>query len=254
MPQAVVNATNLLPSPIAPGELVTLFGIDLGPAVGIGAQPDASGRFGTNLAGVRVLFDGVPAPVLYAEAYHVNAIVPFAATPDTAVQVQVEYNGAQSTATTIEVAEAAPAIFTLDPPSPRGGRAAALNQDGTINSPANPAPIGSILTLYATGAGSMQPASPDGQVVTTANAKPALPVLVNFNGASPEILYAGSAPGIVAGVLQINVRVPNVLCNHPDCFTNPNAIPVYLGLGQSDPGTYLFSKYFSQVLATVAVR
>jgi len=249
-----VDAANLLPSPVAPGELVTLFGTNLGPAAGIGAEPDTSGRLGTNLAGVRVLFDGVPAPVLYAQAYQVNAIVPFAVTPGVTVRVQVEYNGTQSTATAVDVTKASPAIFTLDHPSPRGGKAAALNQDGTINSPANPASVGSIVTIYATGAGSMLPAVPDGQIVTTANAKPALPVTVNFYGTSAEVLYAGSAPGIVAGVLQINVRVPDVLCYIPDCFTNPNAIPVYLGLGQPDRGTYLFSKYFSQAFAMVAVR
>jgi uncharacterized protein (TIGR03437 family) len=168
----------------------------------------------------------------------------------------VEYKGTQSTASMIEVTEAAPAIFTLDPPSPRGGRAAALNQDGTINSPENPAPVGSILTLYATGVGSMQPAIPDGQVVTAANARPALPVQVYFGGAKPEILYAGPAPGIVAGVLQINLRVPNVLCNlGSQCFVSPNAVPVILFLGPPDAGTsYIFGKYFSPVRVTVAVR
>jgi len=250
LPQAVVNAANLLPSTIAPGELVTLFGTDLGPAAGIGAQPDATGRVGTNLAGVRVLFDGVSAPVLYAQAYKVNAIVPFAVATGGTVRVQVEYNGMQSAAATIEVMEASPEIFTLDSPSPRGGQAAALNQDGTINSPENPAPVGSILTLYATGAGSMQPPTPDGQVVTTTNAKPALPVVVYFYGTRPEILYAGPAPGLVAGVLQINMRVPDVLCHSFNCFTNPNAIPVFLGLGDAS----ISSTYFSRVFATVAVR
>lgn len=255
IPQAVVNSANFLLAPVAPGELVTLFGTDLGPVAGIGAQPDAAGRFGPNLAGVRVLFDGVPAPVLYAQAYQVNAIVPFEAAPSASVGVQVEYNGTQSAATTVEVTVAAPAIFTLDPPSPRGRRAAALNQDGTINSPTNPAPVGSILTIYATGAGSMQPTLPDGQIVTTTNAKPALPVIVYFNGVSAEVLYAGPAPGIVAGALQVNMRVPDVLCRGSgQCFTYPDAIRVLLGLGQPDPGNYLFSKYFSQVYTTVAIK
>jgi uncharacterized protein (TIGR03437 family) len=111
------------------------------------------------------------------------------------------------------------------------------------------------MTIYVTGAGSMQPPVPDGQVAITANSKPALGVSVYFSGVSAEVLYTGSAPGIVAGVLQINVRVPNVLCNgFPDCFINPDAIQVYLGLGEPEPGTYFFGKYFSQVLATVAVK
>jgi uncharacterized protein (TIGR03437 family) len=255
IPQAVVNSANFLLAPVAPGELVTLFGTDLGPVAGTGAQPDAAGRFGTNLAGVRVLFDGVPAPVLYAQAYQVNAIVPFGTAPSAIVQVQVEYNGTKSAATTVGVTVAAPAIFTLDPPSPRSGRAAAINQDGTINSPANPAPIGSILTIYATGAGSMQPTLSDGQIVTTTNAKPALPVIVYFNSTSVEVLYAGPAPGIVAGALQVNVRVPDVLCRGPGwCLADPNAIQVLLGLGQPDPRNYQFAKYFSQTYTAVAIK
>ncbi len=255
LPRAVVNAANLLPWPVAPGELVTLFGADLGPAAGVSAHPDASGRFATNLAGVCVLFDRVPAPVLYAQSYQVNAIVPSSLTPGATVEVRVEYNGTQSNAASIEIAEAAPAIFTLDAPSPGGGRAAALDQDGPINSPVFPAPVGSILTLYVTGAGVMQPAIPDGQVVTTTNAKPVLPVFVSISGYPAEILYAGPAPGIVAGVLQINVRVPDVLCHgYWQCWLNPNAVSVSVGLGQPDAGTYRFSKYFSSVLTTVAIK
>jgi uncharacterized protein (TIGR03437 family) len=255
LPRAVVNAANSLPWPVAPGELVTLFGADLGPAAEVSARPDASGRFAASLAGVRVLFDRVPAPVLYAQNYQVNAIVPFSVTPGSTVEVRVEYNGAQSNAASIEIAEAAPAIFTLDSPSPAGGRAAALDQDGPINSPVFPAPVGSILTLYVTGAGVMQPAIPDGQVVTTTNAKPVLPVFVSFGGFMGEVLYAGPAPGIVAGVLQINVRVPDVLCCSWWQFpVNRNAISVSVGLGQPDVGTYRFAKYFSSVLTTVAVK
>jgi uncharacterized protein (TIGR03437 family) len=255
LPRAVVNAANLYPSPVAPGELVTLFGTGLGPAAGVSAQPDAAGRFGTNLAGVRVLFDGLPAPVLYAQTYRVNAVVPFSATPGATVEVRVEYNGTPSNPATIEIVEAAPAILTLDAPSPRGGRAAALNQDGTINSPDNPAPVGSILTLFATGAGVMQPATPDGQVVATAISKAVLPAYVGFPGASAEILYAGSAPGIVAGVLQVNVRVPDVLCHgYWQCLLDPNFVPVSLGLGQPDPGTYALGRYTSAIFATVSIK
>jgi uncharacterized protein (TIGR03437 family) len=101
----------------------------------------------------------------------------------------------------------------------------------------------------------MQPPGPDGQVATAANSKPALGVSVYFSGNNAEVLYAGSAPGIVAGVLQINVRVPDVLCHgFPDCFINPDAIQVYVGLGEPEPGTNFFSKYFSPVFATVAVK
>jgi uncharacterized protein (TIGR03437 family) len=254
--RAVVNAANLLPSPVAPGELVTLFGTDLGPAAGVSAQPDASGRFATNLAGVRVLFDGVPAPVFYAQAYRIHAVVPSSATPGATVEVRVEYNGRQSAAATIEIAEAAPSLFTVDAPSPRSGRAAALNQDGTVNSPGNPAENGSIVTLYATGAGVMQPAIPDGQIVTSTESKPVLPVSVRIGAAPAEVLYAGPAPGMVAGILQINVRVPGIYCPTGLCYfeyRDPNAIPVSLGMGQSGASGYKYSNSIYPMIAVKAI-
>src|SRR5438105_9549559 len=203
LPDAVVNAANLLPGPVAPGELVTLFGADLGPRDGISAAPDVSGKFATDLAGIRVRFDGILAPVLYAQSYQINAIVPFGVAVRSGVEVQVESNGLSNPAS-ITVAEAAPAVFTINPPSPRGGRAAVINQDGKINSPAHPSPVGSVISIYATGAGKMQPAIPDGQVAG-AGAKPVLPVAVLFaSGALGEIIYAGQAPGMVDGLLQIN--------------------------------------------------
>ena len=96
LPAAVINAADLTPMPVSPGEVVTLFGTDLGPPSGAGARPDTSGQIGTNLAGVRVLFDGIAAPILYAQSYQVNAVVPFSIAPKNNVQVQVEYNGRQS--------------------------------------------------------------------------------------------------------------------------------------------------------------
>lgn len=248
-PQAVVNAANLFPAPVAPGELVTLFGTDLGPAAAIGAQPDASGKFGTNLAGVRVLFDGVPAPVLYAQSYQVEAIVPFSVTPGT-VQVEVSYNRTPSAATSVAVTEAAPAVFTVVSPSPLGGQAAALNQDGTPNSPDNPAAVGSVLTLFATGAGLMQPPASDGQVAASAGAAPALPVFATVNYTRAPVLYAGPAPGLVAGVFQVNIQVPYAF----SCLTSPNASQVILSAGQPDDSASFFGKYFSLVAATIAVK
>ncbi|HKW98649.1 MAG TPA: IPT/TIG domain-containing protein [Bryobacteraceae bacterium] len=251
LPQAVVNATDLSRGPVAPGELVTIFGTDLGPPEGVGAQI-SSGKIGDDLAGVRVLFDGVAAPVLYAQSYQINAIVPFGVTPKNGVEVQVEYSGQKSAAVSVNVAEAAPAVFTLNAPSPRGGRAAVLNQDGKINSLHNPAKIGSVVVIYATGAGEMQPAVADGEIATDTSEKPVLPVSVSFSGNMAEVLYAGPAPGIVAGVLQINARVPQ-LVSFPDCCIDYSNVYVAVGAGKPDESGG-FAKYISGTLATIAVQ
>jgi uncharacterized protein (TIGR03437 family) len=127
----------------------------------------------------------------------------------------------------------------LDQPYAYGGRAAALNQDGSINSPDNPAPLGSIVTLYTTGAGQMQPPVPDGKIAVDIRPKPVLPVSVLFNYTNRgTILYAGPAPGMIAGVLQINVRVLDVQCIEPNCFPDFSAIPVVIAIGPPDPNNW----------------
>jgi uncharacterized protein (TIGR03437 family) len=85
-----------------------------------------------------------------------------------------------------------------------------VNQDGvTINSFKNPAAPGSIVSIFATGEGQTTPGGVDGRIATGANLPiPAAAVKVMMNGENAEVLYAGAAPGAVAGLLQVNVRIP----------------------------------------------
>ena len=99
----------------------------------------------------------------------------------------------------------------------------------------------------------MQPALTDGQVAADGSAKPVLPVSVMFwEGARGEVTYAGQAQGMVAGLLQINVRIPEIDCGWQFCF-DPNALPIILGLGTVPGDPYSFGKYLSMVFASVAV-
>jgi uncharacterized protein (TIGR03437 family) len=88
------------------------------------------------------------------------------------------------------------------------GPAAALNQDYRLNTAQNPAPRGSVVLLFATGEGMTDQAA-DGVLATPPLAQPLLPITVTVGGRPAEVLYAGAAPGLVAGVLQINARIPN---------------------------------------------
>lgn len=203
---AVESAASYASDTISPGELVTVFGMNLGPAAGAGLQLDSSGQVATSLAATRVLFDGIPAPMVYAAAGQVSAVVPYGLSNPT-TQVQVEYQGVASNSFPMSVAPAHPAVFTAD--SSGGGQAAALNEDGSLNSSANPASAGSIIVLYATGAGQTSPQGIDGSVTGYDSLpQPVLPVTVAIGGQPADVLYAGAAPGIVAGVMQINVRIP----------------------------------------------
>jgi uncharacterized protein (TIGR03437 family) len=202
---AVVNGASMLKGPIAPGEIVTIFGRDLGPANLIGARLTAEGLLSDNLGETRVLFDGIAAPLVYVSEGQISAVAPYAIAGQSSVEVKVEFYGTLSDPVTVEVTPASPALFTQN--SQGWGPAAALNQDYRLNTPANPADRGSIVILYATGEGlTDQPL--DGVLGAAPLPQPVLPITVTVGGKPAEVLYAGGAPGLVAGVIQINIRIP----------------------------------------------
>ena len=227
----VVSAASSLPSDFAPGSLVSIKGSGLGPATGVSAQA-VSGAFGTELAGVQASFNGVPAPVLYASSSQINTVVPFgvpfAVAGQTSLNLQVTYNGVTSVAASIPVQQAAPALFTAG--ATGTGPGAILNQDFSPNSSNNPAAVGSVVMLYGSGGGLFQPALPDGEVTGSSLSNLVLPVTAKVDGADATVSYAGSAPGLVAGAMQINVQIPP--------GTRSGNVPVAIAVGgvASQPG------------------
>lgn len=201
---SVVNSASYMEGAVAPGELVTIFGANLGPTSDGGAQVD-SGFIADTIEATQVLIGGVASPILYASSSQINTVVPFGVT-GTTTQVQVVYQGQNTASTTVPVQSASPAVFSMN--SDGGGQGAILNQDGSVNSQSNPAAPGSVVVLFATGAGATTPASVDGSVTTQPYPQPNLPVSVTIAGLPAQVLYAGAAPGLIAGVLQINVVVP----------------------------------------------
>jgi uncharacterized protein (TIGR03437 family) len=107
------------------------------------------------LAGVQVLFDGKPAPVLYAQSRQVNAQAPFEVNGQSTTAITVTYNGAVFGPMTIPVTFGYPGFFRLQPNV--SAQAYALNQDGTLNSATNPAPRGSVVAYWGTGFGATSP-------------------------------------------------------------------------------------------------
>jgi len=186
---------------VAPGEIVVLTGTGLGPAQEVDAQIAADGKVATSLAGTSVTFDGVPAPMLSVQPGQVICIVPFEVgkNQDRTLTMQVLNNGSLSNS--IRLPFAVTAVEVL----------AAVNQDGTVNSPDQPAPPGSVVTVYAAGFGQTNPPSVDGQINGNGALSSALaPVGVAVGDQNAAVLYAGPAPGQVAGIVQINFRVPQL--------------------------------------------
>jgi hypothetical protein len=170
-----------------------------------------------------VTFDGTAAPLLWVQDQQINAVAPWSLTPGQNTQVCVSYNNANTNCLTWPVAQVAPAVFTVD-----GVHAVAVNQDRTINSADNPAPVGSIVSVWATGLGPIAPAQADGTLVGLPLPNNVLPVVLDallppfepcHPGTGPvpcpfppsytsfEVTYAGPAPYQVAGVSQINFAV-----------------------------------------------
>jgi len=190
----VVNAASFAGGAIAPGEIVTVFGGPFGPETVEVFAIDGNGRVPTRLAGTRLLVDGVPAPLLYVASGQLSAIVPYGISGKAAVPVAVEANGLVGPPVQMAVAGSAPAIFTADA-SGRGAAAALMTQN--------------VVTFYVTGEGLLEPTPLDGSVISTTPPRPVLPVRVLMAGREAEVLYAGGAPGLVAGVMQVNARVPD---------------------------------------------
>jgi uncharacterized protein (TIGR03437 family) len=218
---SAVSAASFEGGPVAPGELVTIFGSNLGPSSPAGPHITAAGLLATGLAETQVLFDGIPGPLLYAGPGQVTAIVPYAVAGHANTQLTVVNGGAVSSTLGLSVTNSVPALFSAD--SSGRGQAAAINQDGSINAVLNPAARGSLVVLYATGAGQTNPAGVDGLLATSVLPTPVLPVSVSMDGAPALVLYAGAAPGLVAGVLQVNVLVPSGI--------STGAVPVVLQVG-----------------------
>ncbi len=207
----VGNAGSYDPGPVAPGEIVSLFGEGLGPAQGMHPVVDVTIGFPTVLGGVRVTFDQIPSPLLYVQDGQINAIAPWSLTAGRTTQICVEFNGVKTNCLSRSVSNASPGVFTID-----GSHAAAVNQDGTVNSASNPALAGSIVSIFATGFGAVTPSLSDGAIVGLPLPVNVLPVKLGFSSGGAiasfvqmvEPQYGGPAPFQVAGVSQVNFRVP----------------------------------------------
>jgi uncharacterized protein (TIGR03437 family) len=204
--KAVVQSASYVQG-VAPGVLVTIFGTGLGGSTAQYLTLDSNGLVSESLNGLRVLFNGIPAPMINSVGSQCSAVAPYFVGNLTTVNVQVEYQGNRSAALTVPVVASVPGVFTAN--AQGTGQASALNQDGTINSATAPAARGSIVTLYLTGEGQTNPPGYDGKVTASILPKPLLPVSVSIGGVNASVQYAGEAPGLVSGVMQINVTVPS---------------------------------------------
>jgi uncharacterized protein (TIGR03437 family) len=120
--------------------------------------------------------------------------------------MRIEYQGVRSPPVLLPVVAAVPGLFALD--GSGVGQGAILNQDLSINGASNPAAPGEVIVLYGSGAGQTNPAGVDGRLAAPPLSELTQPVEVFIDGQQAEVLYAGPAPGLAEGILQINARIP----------------------------------------------
>ncbi|HEX5228571.1 MAG TPA: IPT/TIG domain-containing protein [Bryobacteraceae bacterium] len=166
-PISVVNAASLAAGPITGNEIVTVFGTGF----------DSS---------TELMFNGKPAKLFYTSTTQLNALAPDPLAVNSTAKISIVVGGATVAGTSVPVAAAAPGIFTTG----ATGQAAALNQDGSVNSATNPAARGSIVSIFATGWGSNDD-----------------PASMSIAGYDAPVLYSGPAPGF-PGLTQINAQIP----------------------------------------------
>ena len=214
---SLTNGASLQPTnSVSPGEIISIFGTNLGPATPVGLTLTSGGLVSTNLGGTTVTFNNVAAPLIYVSATQINAIVPYEMASFSTASVTVAFGGSTSANFQVQIVPTTPAIFSLSQGG--SGQGAILNQDGTVNGTAKPAPKGTIIQIYGTGEGQIVPAGTTGCVTpgTPPFAKPvAQPITLTIGGQQATLSYAGEAPTLVCGAIQINATIPQSISSGP---------------------------------------
>jgi uncharacterized protein (TIGR03437 family) len=195
---AVVNAASFQPGPVAPGSLISIFGLNL-------AQTTASSlsaQLSSTLGGVTLFVNGVPAPLQFVSPGQINAQVPFEVTGGLAT-AELRLPAMPPAAIQFQIAPVAPGIFANG-----ANQAAARNADGTLNTQDNPAAAGSLITVYLTGQGAVQPPAAGGAPSPIDSAaQAAYNVTVTVGGQPATVMFSGLSPGS-AGLFQVSLRLP----------------------------------------------
>jgi uncharacterized protein (TIGR03437 family) len=207
----VANVFSYQASAVAPGEIVAIFGTNMGPPAGASGGFDLDGNLATYVDGVQVTFDGQPAPIYYAGAGQINVEVPFEVAGQSSTSIIVN-TGTASAAVSIPVESTLIGLFP----------AAANFPSYALNSASNPTAGGDYVILYAVGLGALQTPVATGAEVSGSPDAAAAPVTVSFGGQTVTAYFAGAAPGFT-GLGQITVQVPSGLASGPVQVTASSA-------------------------------
>ena len=190
--------------------IVSIFGTNLATSTGLAGSLPLPALFG----GVKVLVDGVAAPIFFIAPGQINLQLPWRLVNQTQTSIVVNNNGVSSAPTIVQLSPAAPSIFTINEQG--NGQGAILDATtGVFMAPTNsipnvnsrPAIAGEIVSIYCTGLGAIQNASFADGAPSTGVVSTVTPAQVTIGGVTAAVSYTGLAPGFV-GLYQVNVTVP----------------------------------------------
>jgi len=215
--QSIVNGGSFAPGSLSAGSIFSVFGVGLS----LGTASAQVLPLPRSLGSTTVLVNGQSVPLFYAGPNQINAQMPLDAPTGTPVSVIVKSAGISSNTVTVGLVSAAPGIFAYG-----NNEAVVQNEDGALNSDANPAHPGEVLVGYLTGGGPVNPsgplltgaASPGGLSQTT------LGYSVTVGGQPADVSYLGLTPSLV-GVYQVNFQLPQLAAGRYPLIINVNNVP-----------------------------
>lgn len=217
-PGCVVNAANYRGGQIAPREIVSIFGREIGPPEGVAVEL-TEGQLPTAAANVQIYFNDVAAPLLYVSDSQINAIVPDSISIDDSVNVQVEHAGVRSNVVNMPVRVGAPGLFSAA--ATASGPLLAMNADGAWNSATNRAERGSTVTLFATGLGL------SGKVKAA---------FCCYSDQVSGVDALAVTTSLLPGLLQVRIKIPERLAIDAQWGGPDGEAPVALEVGDSTSG------------------
>ena len=189
----VVNAAGFTRGmPLAPGSLASVFGRFTGADTGSASSLPLPRQLGNT----EVRIGDKAAPLLFVSPGQINFQVP-GQLERSQQAVEVRVAGQRVARGSVTVVPTAPGLF------------AAVNENGRVNSPSNPARRGQVVQIFGTGQGAVTPPVEDGAAspsdpLSRSNQQPS----VYFGGRLGTTPFSGLAPGF-SGLWQINAVIPS---------------------------------------------
>lgn len=237
--QGILNGASFKGGSLTPCSIVSVFGHWIGPKQ-LAVFALQNGLFPTVLGGTRLLINGTPQSLIFTFKEQLSAVV-FCELGLLAAQskaqsgratISVDFDGQSSNQVLLPITPTDPALFTV---SQTGvGKTATLNQDFSINTAANPAPVGTTVSLFGTGGGITDPFCDSSGLSSATELMPTVASFAATVGGQPAtMVFSGAAPASTCGLNQWNVTVPQGL-TAADANQDPDATTICVQLASGE--------------------